>query len=101
MRLSDEHIKRLKDVLGSIRITPCDESSFLRLELLFYDVLSIARAYGDEWEANNMLAALKHIQAREYKHANEKFPKSRQRMVAIKKFRTALKKEVSFWTKLE
>jgi hypothetical protein len=98
-RFSEDHKKKIADVIGKLRAIPGDESSFIRLEILFYDVLTLARTYGEDVNENGLLAGLKRIQGNEYKHAQEKFNKSRQRVLVIKKFRIAFKKEVSLWSK--
>jgi hypothetical protein len=101
MRLSEDHKRRIDDVILKIREIPYDESSFTRLELFYYDVLAIARVYGNSVNENKMLAGLKHVEYNEYKHAQERFKKSSQKVVAIQKFRNALKKELSSWINAE
>jgi hypothetical protein len=97
MRLSEDHKKSVDDVLIKIRAVSYDESSFTRLELYYYDILAITRAYGNNINENKMLAGLKLIEDKEYKHAQERFKKSSQKIAAIQKFRSAFKRELHSW----
>lgn len=99
--LSEDDKKKITDVINSMRFIPNEESSFSRLELLFYNVLNIARTYGTDVQENAMLAGLKLIEENEYKHTQERFKKSRQRVVVIQKFRNAFKREISSWMKVK
>lgn len=98
-QLTEDHKKSIDLALSRIRTISSEESSFTQLELLFYNVLSIARAYGNNIDENTMLAGLKLIEYNEYKHAQEKFKTSSQRAAAIQKFKMAIKKELFSWIK--
>jgi hypothetical protein len=98
--LSEVHKRSIDDAIRRIRSISVNEGSFIQLELLYYNLLSIAREYGNDMDENNMLAGLKHIEYNEYKHAQEWFKSSSQKVVAIQKFRLAIKKELSSWVKV-
>ena len=67
------------------------ESTFIKIELLFYEALSVAREYGDEVAENGLLAALKGLQANEYQDTKALFPKSAQRERVIRRFIRSLR----------
>jgi hypothetical protein len=77
---------RFKEIHKSLGVIGCREGSFVRVELLFYEALTISRTYGNDPNQNSLLAALKKLEAEAYKRANEKFPKSSQRETFIKRF---------------
>lgn len=97
--LSEEHKRSIDEAIRKIRFMSSEESSFIQLELLYYNVLSIARAYGNNINENPMLAGLKHIEGKEYKNAQERFKTCSQKVIAIQKFRMAIKRELSSWIK--
>lgn len=67
------------------------ESSFIFVELLFYEAITIARNYGNDYNDNHLLAALKNIEATYYKSTKNLFRKANQREVVIKHFLTQFK----------
>jgi hypothetical protein len=75
-----EEIKRQLLQIGS------KESEFIRVELLFYEALTISRHYGEELAENKLLAALKHLEANEYGATRQKFIKSKQMEKVIRQF---------------
>ncbi|MCU7552665.1 hypothetical protein OCK74_26330 [Chitinophagaceae bacterium LB-8] len=98
-KISENDKRSIDYAIRRIRAISSDEGSFIQLELLYYEVLSIARTYGNEINENTMLAGLKQIESNEYKHAQERFKTSSQKIGAIQKFRVAIKKELSLWIK--
>jgi hypothetical protein len=84
----------LTEASKKLSIIHSDEKSFMELEGLFYDLLNMARAYSMD-EENASLTRLKHIYENEYKRTQQLFKKAHQREAVIKKFKTALKKEVA------
>ena len=98
-KLLNEYQEKLKAVSTSLCSLSFHESSFIKMENLFFEVLSLARTFGNNTNNQVPLTALKDIQENQYKRTQEKYSKSRQREVAIKQFRTAFKKEVSLWIK--
>jgi hypothetical protein len=67
------------------------EENFLRIELLFFDVNNVARTYGDDPAENKLLAALKQLQANQYRETQTKFKKSVQRERIIGRFSNQLR----------
>jgi hypothetical protein len=80
------HKKRFQEIRKDLGLIGCKESSFLKVELLFYEALSISRTYGNDRLQNSLLAALKKVEEEAYVKANEKFHKSRQRETCIRRF---------------
>jgi len=78
--------QRLNDIRKSLTVIGCKESSFLKVELLFYEAIDISRVYGNDPEQNPLLAALKKLESDQYQKTNEKFRKSSQRETYIRKF---------------
>jgi hypothetical protein len=78
--------KRFEEIRKNLQQIGCKEGSFLKIELLFYEALSISRGYGNNPDQNSLLAALKKLEAEAYEKANEKFRKQRQRETCIKRF---------------
>jgi hypothetical protein len=99
MQLTHEHKISIDHAINRLRDISGDERSFIQLELLYYNILSIARAYGNNINENAMLAGLKQIECNEYKHAQERFKTSSKQNAAIQKFRMAIRKELSSWIK--
>lgn len=82
-------IRKSLDILGS------KESSFLRVELLFFDALSIARAYGNDLHVNTILASLKNVQQGAYEKTKEVCKTSQQKERLIRQFIVQFKKSIS------
>lgn len=84
--ISPEHKKRFTEIKSNLSELGCREAAFIRVELLFFEALTISRDYGDDEQENGLLAALKRLQAEEYATANERFAKAIQRERAIRRF---------------
>ncbi len=89
------HKNRLEEIKKQLSILGSSESSFVRVELLYYEALSISRDYGESILDNSLLANLKQLQAEQYQNTKAYFKKGSQREVAIKKFITKLKSILS------
>lgn len=89
--ISVEHKKQLEAIRRNLNLLGAKESNFIKVELLFYDSLSVAREYGDEVNGNGLLAALKELQVNEYQQTKALFNKSTQREQVIRRFISSLK----------
>jgi hypothetical protein len=89
--ISVEHKKQLEEIRRNLNLLGARESNFIKVELLFYDSLSLAREYGDDVDANGLLAALKQLQLNEYQQTKALFNKSAQREQVIRRFISSLK----------
>ena len=89
--ISVEHKKQLEAIRRNLNLLGAKESNFIKVELLFYDSLSVAREYGDDVNDNRLLAALKQLQANEYRQSKALFNKSTQREQVIRRFISSLK----------
>jgi hypothetical protein len=67
------------------------ESNFLKIELVFYEAMDAARLQGDNPEENELLTALKHLQAGVYQDTKKRFKKTTQQDQVIRKFANQLK----------
>jgi hypothetical protein len=93
--LSVEHKKQFEQIKRDLVLIGARESNFLKVELLFYDAMKLAREYGDEVEENGLLAAFKHLQANEYQQTKALFNKSIQRERVIRRFINSFKSVLS------
>jgi hypothetical protein len=84
--ITPEHKHHLETIKKNLSIIGSKEANFLKIELLFYEAMEVARQYGDEVNENKLLAALKEVQANEYKDTKTLFKKSSQREQVIRKF---------------
>lgn len=84
-----EEIKRRLSIIGF------KEANFLKIELLFYEAMEIARVYGNDSQENKLLAALKQLQANQYQNTKNLFKKSSQREQVIRRFITGFKTVLS------
>ena len=88
-RLRFEEIRKYLKVLGN------KESEFVKIELLFYEVLNISRTYGEDPEQNTLLADLKNLQQNQYEKTKIATRKARERESAIRRFIVGLRKVLS------
>ena len=89
--ISTEHKKQLEEIRRSLTAIGARESNFIKVELLFYDAMGIAREYGDDVADNGLLAAFKQLQANQYLQTKALFSKSAQRERVIRRFISSLK----------
>ena len=88
---SSPHKKRFTDIKASLAQLGCREDVFIRIELLFFEVVGIAREYGNELSENSLLKELKNLQTESYADACDRFVKPAQREKAIRRFVNELK----------
>jgi hypothetical protein len=81
-KVQKEELERMKKQLSLIG---SKEGNFISVEILFYEAITFSRTLGDA-EDNQLLAALKQIQATEYRAAKEHYSKSTMREKAIRRF---------------
>lgn len=93
--MSVEHKQKLEEIKRNLTAAGAKESSFTRVEILFYDAMTIARAYGDDIAENRFLAAFKKLQATEYQQTKAHYNKSVQRERVIRRFIASLKTVLS------
>jgi len=90
-QISIAHKHRFDEIKKQLVVIGCKEANFIKVELLFYEAMTIAREYGDDIEQNKLLAALKNLQSNQYQNTMERFKKSNQRELVIKRFINQLK----------
>ena len=94
MITSISHIHRLRfeEIRKHLQLLGCKESEFVKIELLFFEVLSISRTYGEDPEQNRLLAALKDLQHDQYEKTKIATRKARERESSIRRFVVSLRK---------
>lgn len=95
MTVTSIDIGRLETMKKQLTAIGSKEYNFIKAELLFYEALEFSRTYGEDMETNELLAALKRVQANEYAHTKELFRKSIQREKVIRQFINAFKSALS------
>ncbi|HWJ26509.1 MAG TPA: hypothetical protein VNS32_08195 [Flavisolibacter sp.] len=93
--LSNPDQRRFEEIKKTLSLLGAKESTFLQVELLFYEALSISREYGHDLSSNHFLAKLKQVQNNEYEKTKERTKKSTQREQNIRRFITQFKKALS------
>ncbi len=83
--------KKFEEIKKQLVLIGFKESAFIRVELLFYEAITIAREYGDELETNALLTSLKELEAGQYQSTKLYFKKSSQREQMIKRFMNQFK----------
>lgn len=89
--LSLLHKRELEEIKRELSAIGAKEGSFVKVELLFYKAIALAREYGDDERENNLLAALKQIQLNQYHQTTALFKKNTQRERIIRRFITSVK----------
>jgi hypothetical protein len=89
--ISVKHKRQFEEIKKNLTIIGAKESNFIKVELLFYEAMGIAREYGDDVANNGLLAAFKQLQANEYQQTKALFNKSVQRERVIRRFIGSLK----------
>lgn len=97
MTISVSHIhrQRLEEVRKNLQVLGYKESRFIKIELLFFEVLNISKTYGEDPEQNSLLASLKYLQHDQYEKTKIATKKARERESAIRRFVVALRKVLS------
>ena len=89
--ISAEDKRKLEEIRKSLAIIGSKEATFIKVELLFFEALSLAREYGDDENENKLLASLRQLQANQYQATKALHKKSSQREQVIKRFISQLK----------
>jgi hypothetical protein len=95
MTISTNHKRRLEEIRKKLQSLGCKESEFLKIELLFFEVIDISKFYGEDAAENNLLAALKDVQHGQYQRTQTATRKPQEREVSIRKFIVSLRKILS------
>ena len=93
--LSQEHKQSFEEIKKKLTVIGSKESNFLKVELLFYEAMEIARTYGGDLDENKLLAALKQLQTNQYQDTKTVFKKSSQREQVIRRFISQFKNILS------
>ena len=93
--ISTIHRQRFEEIKKKLQILGCRESEFLKIELLFYEALSISRTYGKDPGQNALLASLKNVQHDQYEKTKIITRKVGQRELSIRRFVISLRKALS------
>jgi hypothetical protein len=93
--ISSAHQQRLEEIRKDLQLLGCKEGQFLKIELLFYEVLTISRAYGNDLGQNKLLAELKNVQHDQYEKTKALTRKAGQRELSIRRFVISLRKILS------
>ncbi len=99
MEISAAHKTRFDEIRKKLSLLGSKESTFITVELLFYELLTIARSYSKEAEENQLLDQLKTLEVNEYKKTQLKYQKGSHREKAIRQFVNHLKQLLTEWTK--
>jgi hypothetical protein len=86
---------RLEEIRKTLSILGCKEGTFLKVELLFYEALTIAKGYGENVQFNKLLASLRDVQSGVYQATKEVCKTSSQKERLIRKFVVQFKKAIS------
>lgn len=90
-QITPDHKHQFDEIKKRLTIIGSKEGNFLKVELLFYEAISIARTYGDDVEENKLLAALKQLQVNQFQDTKAFFKKNTQREQVIRRFVSQLK----------
>ena len=93
--ISNAHRERLEQIRKSLQQLGNKESQFVKIELLFFEVLTIAKTYGEDPEQNSLLAELKNLQNDQYEKTKIATRKASEREAAIRRFTVGLRKILS------
>jgi hypothetical protein len=93
--ISHTHRQRFEEIRKSLQVLGYKESEFVKIELLFFEVLSISRTYGVDPEQNNLLADLKILQSDQYEKTKIATRKASERETAIRRFVVGFRKVLS------
>jgi len=93
--VTNPHKQRFEQIKRNLTLLGCKESSFLQVELLFFEALTLARSYGEDVQNNALLRALKELQQTQYGKTKVATNKPAQREQQIRKFIVRLKQILS------
>jgi hypothetical protein len=95
MTILPVHRQRFDEIKKRLQALGFRESEFVKVELLFYEAMDIAKTYGDDPQQNTLLAALKNLHGDEYEKTKAATRKAGERESAIRRFIVALKRILS------
>ena len=93
--ISNVHRQRFEEIRKNLQLLGNRESQFVKIELLFFEVLTIAKTYGEDLEQNSLLAGLKDLQNDQYEKTKIATRKASERESAIRRFTVGLRKLLS------
>lgn len=93
--ISRHHQQRFEEIKRDLKVLGHRESTFVKVELLFFEALTISRSYGEDPNENKLLAELKQVQHEQYQKTKEVTKKINQRELNIRKFVVKLKRVLS------
>lgn len=86
---------RFEEIRKSLQELGHKEGNFVKVELLFFEVLSIAKTYGEDPQDNSLVAALRNLQHDQYEKTKIATRKATERESAIRRFVVALRRVLS------
>ena len=93
--ISNTHRRRFEEIRKTLQMLGHKESQLIKIELLFFEAISIAKTYGEDEEQNNLLAALKNLQHDQYEKTKIPTRKATEHEAAIRRFTVGLRKILS------
>ena len=90
-QITPDHRQQFEEIKKRLTIIGSKEANFLKIELLFYEAITIARTYGDDVQENKLLEALKKLKVNQFQDTKAFFKKSTQREQVIRRFISQLK----------
>ena len=93
--ISNTHRQRFEEIRKNLRLLGNKEGHFVKVELLFFEAVSISRTYGEDPAQNELLASLKHLQHDQYEKTKIATRKSGERESTIRRFVVGLRKILS------
>lgn len=84
--ITPHHKKQFEEMKKSLVAIGAKEGNFIKVEILFYDAITVARTYGEDPSENPLLAAFKDLQANQYQDTKALFNKNTQRERVIRRF---------------
>ena len=91
--------QRLYDKWQTLKTIPCVEQSFLKMESVFYDILTLSRLQESSLIKERFLTKLAQLKEEKFPLTQKVYAKARQRELFICQFKTALNKEVATYLK--
>lgn len=95
VNVSDTHRNRFEEIRKNLQALGHKESEFIKIELLFFEVLSISKTYGEDPNQNRLLAELKNLQHDQYEKTKIATRKANERENTIRRFVVGLRKILS------
>lgn len=85
-KLPTLHRKKLEEIRKEFSTTSLEEGNFIKVELMFYEAIGVARECNSNEQENTLLAALKDIQFNQYRQTQTLFKKNIRRERVIRRF---------------